>query len=244
MCTVVCRWQPAESAAVQMLALRDERAGRAFDEPGAWWPEVATVIGGRDRVAGGTWCASDIETGVTAVVLNRPERRVAEPGARSRGALPLLAAARRSSWLDGLDVNGMASFNLVLAEPQQLQWWSFDGVTVGHNALPPGTYLFKPAGRVIDNIDTRLIAGQARLADDGASRDQVWTDWLVPLDEATPTPDGAGLLVDRELAGGEHYRTVFGQFVASRPGGLRLDYTSEPTRGGPWATRFWGNWSA
>ena len=51
------------------------------------------VIGGRDRTAGGTWCASRVDTGVTALVLNRGQKRLASPGAASRGILPLLAAS-------------------------------------------------------------------------------------------------------------------------------------------------------
>ena len=147
MCTVVCRWSPGSEFPVQLLALRDELVSRAFDLPGAWWADQPDVVGGRDRSAGGSWCVSDVRTGVTGVVLNRPERREAEPGAPSRGVLPLLAVQHREAWPQLLDVAGMAGFNLVLATPDSLRWWSFDGETLADKQLSSGTYMFTPGGR-------------------------------------------------------------------------------------------------
>ena len=117
MCTVVVRWAPDRPT--QILALRDELTTREFDDPDFWWPASADVIGGRDRTAGGTWCAHRVSTGVTALVLNRPQRRFAAPGAPSRGVLPLLGVTHESSWTSYVDLDGMASFALVLATPQQ-----------------------------------------------------------------------------------------------------------------------------
>src|ERR1700710_291859 len=110
MCTVVVRWSEGEP--VQVLALRDELVGREFDDPGEWWPGLPGVIGGRDRSAGGTWCAVDVDRGVTALGPNPPPTRgggrrgqrrrgagaqpAAEAGGRCRGAEPgRTAAARR-----------------------------------------------------------------------------------------------------------------------------------------------------
>src|SRR3954452_1528454 len=130
MCTVVCRHAPGQPTPVQVLALRDELAGRPFDVPAAWWPAQPGVIGGRDRTAGGSWCVTDVAAGVTAVVLNSPLRRTAAPGAASRGVLPLLAVAHRQDWLQHVDVASMAGFHLVLITPQTLTWWEFDGERV------------------------------------------------------------------------------------------------------------------
>jgi len=95
-CTVVVRWSAGQPA--RILALRDELIGRPFDDPGRWWPDQPDAVGGRDRLAGGTWCATRVDTGVTGLVVNRPQKRVAEPGAPSRGVLPLLAVARERDW--------------------------------------------------------------------------------------------------------------------------------------------------
>ena len=74
MCTVVVRWSAGRPA--QILALRDELTSREFDEPDRWWPQWPDVVGGRDRLAGGTWCATDVRTGATALVLDDERARV------------------------------------------------------------------------------------------------------------------------------------------------------------------------
>lgn len=223
-----------------MLALRDERRSRDFDLPGAWWPDAPGLIGGRDRQAGGTWCASDVARGVTAVVLNRPERRTGAAGAPSRGVLPILAATAGAAWPDRVTVEGMASFNLVLAGADRLRWWSFDGDRLEHFELEPGCHVFKPRGRVADGadgVDARLTDGPARLDDLDASTAAAWGPWFTALQEATPTADGSGLLAHRDLEDGDTYETVFGQFIAARPGTLRLDTQTHPAAGGAWATQ-------
>jgi uncharacterized protein with NRDE domain len=235
-CTVVCRWNPADPFPVQLLALRDEKRSRAFDRPGAWWPESPDLIGGRDRQAGGTWCVSSIATGTTAVVLNRPDRPEAVPGSASRGAVPLTAAAHELDWPHHLALDGMASFNLVLAGPDTLRWWWFDGARLETAVLPAGTYLFKPTGLVTEDADARLLAGRAQLDDSDTPTEVAWADWLDVLDTAEPTADPGGFLVRRPLDDGDSYETVFAQFIGARPGELRLDYLVDPASAGRWTS--------
>lgn len=210
MCTVVCRWEPG--AAVHMLALRDEFVGREFDEPGRWWPEQPDVVGGRDRVAGGTWCACDVRTGAIAVVLNRPDRLTAAPGAASRGVLPLLAIRHGRAWADHLDLVPMASFNLMLVTPDTLDWWTFDGEQLEHRRLPGGVHMAKPRGLAADPVAPEL-------ADPGR--------WPEVLRDSVPQPDPSGLLVRIER-GDRVYATVFGQLITSSPGALRIAYSRTP----------------
>jgi hypothetical protein len=141
-CTVVIRW--SEGQPVRILALRDELTSRSFDDPGRWWPDLPDVVGGRDRAAGGTWCATDVETGATALVLNRPQRPEAAPGAPSRGVLPLLGAAHGADWRRHVRVEGMAAFLLVLATPERLVTWDVDRGEVREVEHPPGTA--RPSG--------------------------------------------------------------------------------------------------
>ncbi len=122
MCTVVTQWRP--DYAVQILAVRDEVMSREFDEPGAWWPESPGVVGGRDRVAGGSWCVSDVAAGTTALVLNRTERRTGTP---SRGVLPLAALEHGDVWPAHVEHGDMASFTLVLAGPAGVVAWTWTG---------------------------------------------------------------------------------------------------------------------
>jgi hypothetical protein len=215
--------------AVRILALRDELASRGFDQPGEWWPEQPGVIGGRDRTAGGSWCVSDIATGTTAVVLNRPERRDALPGAASRGVLPLLAVRAGESWIDAIDLTPMASFNLALAAPDRLQWWSFDGSTLRHEILGTGTWMLTPRGRRTEPLDPRLTA------------DDVPATWLDLVRETIPSDDPSGGLVVQKQFGDDSYETVFGQVIEARPGALRVNFLNRVARDprGCWASRSW-----
>jgi hypothetical protein len=223
---------------VQLLALRDELVSRSFDAPAQWWPEQPAVVGGRDRAAGGTWCASDPEPGVTAVVLNRPEPRVAIAGAPSRGVLPLIGVRHQTHWPQYLDVEGMAGFNLVLATPTQAGWWWFDGHDLHEEPLVPGVSMFTPRGRSLD-VDPRLVAGSAKLAEPNAATSEVWRGWLPVVEGARPSSDPSALMV-RKPVDDDSYETVFAQFIAARPGALRLDYLSYPARGvTDWTTACW-----
>jgi hypothetical protein len=210
MCTVVCRWEPG--ATVHMLALRDEFVGREFDDPGHWWPDQPDVVGGLDRVAGGTWCACDMRAGVIAVVLNRPDRLQAAPGAASRGILPLLAIEHGTAWVDRLDLEPMASFNLMLATPQALDWWTFDGEQVEHATLPAGVHMAKPRGLAAQPLRDDLV-DPAR--------------WPDALRASSPAADPSGLLVRIER-GDRVYATVFGQLITSTPGELGIAYSRTP----------------
>ena len=227
MCTVVIRWAPGDP--VRILALRDELASRDFDLPDRWWPDQPAVVGGRDRRAGGSWCVTDVVAGVTAIVLNRPERRTALAGAASRGRLPLLAVRAGSGWPDGIDVAPMASFNLVAATPGSLQWWAFDGTALAEERLGAGTWMFTPRGRRPDPLDPRLLADDARTA------------WIGVVSTSVPSADPTdGLVVQRPI-GDDSYETVFGQVLETRPQWMRLDYLSGVARNphGAWSTQTW-----
>ena len=217
MCTVVVRWAP--QASTRILALRDELASRAFDDPGRWWPDQPDVIGGRDAVAGGTWCASDVRTGVTALVLNRPQKRVADAGAPSRGVLPLLAVEHESDWTAHAEVAGMASFALVLVTPSLMRTWVFDGAGLSVTDAEPGTHMVTSGG-VEDGKADRFLPAFAAAADDVDA-------WRALITQDEPSPDLTELVVRRERDG-LVYATVFGQLIESEPGRLRLTYSRTP----------------
>ena len=221
-CTVVVRWSPAQP--LRVLALRDELTSRPFDDPGRWWPEAPDVVGGRDAVAGGTWCASRVGTGATALVLNRPQRREAAPGAPSRGVLPLLGVTHGRAWTDSLDPAGMASFLLVLATPDRLVTWDFDGVALQEVEHGPGTVLVTSGGpedRKAERYRDRFAAADDR------------EDWR-RLVQAAPPADDPGALVVRHERDGQVFATVFGQLIEAEPGRLRLEYSRTPWSDQPW----------
>ena len=224
MCTVVVRWSPGEPA--RLLALRDELTDRPFDDPGEWWPDHPGVVGGRDRTAGGTWCASDVATGVSALVLNRPEKRVAAPGAPSRGVLPLLAVRHEHNWPDELQLSGMASFALVLVTDRNLTVWLFDGDRLTSSQLEPGTHMVTSGGAEDGKAD-RYLTGFA-----GAAFPDGWRG-LVQSDG--PRDEPAALVVRHDF-GDRTYATVFGQLIEAQPGHLHLEHSRTPWESGSWST--------
>lgn len=227
MCTVAVRWHAGRP--VQLLALRDELVGREFDEPGRWWPDQPTVVGGRDRTAGGSWAVTDLASGASALVLNRPERRVAEPGAPSRGVLPLLAARHGSDWPAHLALSGMASFTVVLAAPDALRLWAFDGERLTSQELGEGTHLVTSGGAEDGKADRHLAALAAGSFPDG---------WQQQVQAQPPADDLAALVVRHEL-GDRVFATVFGQLLEAAPGRLRLRSSRTPWAAGSWVDSDW-----
>lgn len=225
MCTVVLRWEPGEP--VRFLALRDELVGRDFDDPGTWWPEVPTAVGGRDRTAGGTWCASDLATGRTGLVLNRPERRTAAPGAPSRGVLPLAVLTHGEDWQQHVPVEGMASFLLVLASPDRLTTWRYDGDELLQADLPSGTTMLTSGGEEDGKAVRHLYAFTDGSFPDG---------WQELLRETSPTDDPAALVVRHERDG-RVFATVFGQLAEVEAGRARLTWSRTPWGEGPWVSQ-------
>jgi hypothetical protein len=223
-CTVVV--QRSAGRPVRILALRDELTGRAFDDPGRWWPELPDVVGGRDAVAGGTWCATRIDTGATALVLNRPQKRAADPGAPSRGILPLLALTHGPGWAAHVDPAGMASFLLVLATPDRLLTWDFDGVAVREDEHGPGTVMVTSGGPE-DRKAERFLDRFAAAGD----RDH----WRQLVQGAPPSDDPGALVVRHERAG-QVFATVFGELIEAEPGRLHLEHSRRPWTGEPWTT--------
>ena len=223
-CTVVVRWSAGQP--VRILALRDELTTRPFDDPGRWWPDHPDVVGGRDRVAGGTWCASRIGTGATALVLNRPGRRVADPGAPSRGVLPLLGVVHGADWRSHVELAGMAGFLLVLATPDGVVTWDFDGERLRETAHPEGTVMVTSGGPEDRKTERHLAAFRAADPPDGWRR----------LVRHAPPRDDPGALVVRHEEDGQVFATVFAELIEAEPGRLRLDHSREPWTGRAWDT--------
>ena len=221
---MVVRW--AEGAPTAVLALRDELTSRAFDVPGTWWPESPDVVGGRDRTAGGTWCATRVATGVTALVLNRPHKRDADPGAPSRGVLPLLGAVHEEDWAEHVRLDGMAGFLLVLAAPDRLVSWDFDGAQLTTTRHPAGTWMVTSGGPKDLKAERFLPAFRAAEFPDGWRR----------LTAKEPPQDDPGALVVRHERDGLVYATVFGQLIEAAPGRLHLEHSRRPWTGGSWQT--------
>jgi hypothetical protein len=223
-CTVVVRRSAGEPP--RILALRDELTTRDFDDPGRWWPEFPDVVGGRDRTAGGTWCATSVGTGATALVVNRPQKQVADPGAPSRGVLPLLAVEHGADWRAHVELRGMASFALMLVTPDRATTWDFDGQALVVTEHPESTTMLTSGGPENRKADVHLPAFAEADYPDG---------WRALVQQAPPADDPAALVVRHEHEG-LVFGTVFGELIEAEPGRLRLEYSRRPWEPDGWRT--------
>lgn len=187
------------------------------------------MVGGRDRVAGGTWCANHVGSGATAMVLNRPQKRIADAGAPSRGILPLLAATHEQEWTSYVDLAGMASFALVLTTPERLTTWVYDGAELTSVERDAGTHMVTSGGEE-DGKAERFLA-------DFTAADFP-TGWRAVVESHAPSDDVASLVV-RHAMGSLVYATVFGQLIEARPGHLRLEHSRTPWLPGSWVSGSW-----
>lgn len=185
MCTVIVLVRPGHPWPLMLAANRDEQMDRAWDGPAEHWAEYPGVIAGRDRSGGGTWMAVS-RHGVVAAVLNRPGSLGPAPGKRSRGELPLRAAAEPTALqaaraLAALDAGEWRSFNMILADRSgaiflrglgagRMEWWR----------LEPGCHMVT-AHDVDDPDSPRVARHLARFAAAPADGPAGWADWRAIL---------------------------------------------------------------
>lgn len=234
MCTVLLRYAPGARWPVLLAAVRDEFVGRAWDPPAAHWD--GGLLGGRDRVAGGTWLAVDAAAPAMAAVLNGPRLPLPAAGERpSRGGLPL--AALRG---DAPAAGPYDGFHLVRAAPDGVEVRSWDGAQETVRRLVPGDHVITNRG--VDVPDDPVTAhflpllAAAGAADPSGSKSTVdgWDGWvaLAAGDGLDPGRPGA-LLVRREYAG-RAYGSTSVSLVALAPGAVRYDFTGSPWQRDAW----------
>lgn len=253
MCTAVLSIEPG--APVLLAGIRDELADRAWQPPGPHWPQYPGLIGGLDLLAGGTWLAVAPAARRVACVLNGRGKMAPAGSRRSRGVLPLQAAAD-----GGLERAGMADFDpfhLVSAEPGTAVLWSWDGERLTERELTAGLHVIVNSGLDIDlpSGDARgpgdpagqasagrafelarsayfrpqLLAAVRPVPQPGSPVLQAWGDWLPLIDgDGIGSDDQRALIVRRDLGGGKIWGTTSVSLVALSPDGLRYDFTGRP----------------
>jgi hypothetical protein len=142
MCTVT--WTH-EGDGYTLFFNRDELRNRPPEHPPKRWNTRGTaVLAPLDDGGGGTWIAAN-EHGLTAALLNRYARESKAPESpRSRGGIPLLAAANRSvadalRWAGATALTSFKSFHLVLvdvAHRSALVTWDGTRLAVAENVRP------------------------------------------------------------------------------------------------------------
>ena len=229
MCTLVLRLAPGETWPLLVGANRDEMIARSFDPPAAHWPDQPDVIGGRDRLAGGTWLAVNA-AGVMAGVLNRPDSLGPEKGKRSRGVLPLRAlrfgsAAEAAASFRGGEAGSWRSFNLVVADRHVAFFIRGEGAgSIAAHALPPIGVHIVTAHDPNDERSARIARHGPRFRDAPAPVPPDLVSWERLL--ADDSPPRASAIAVRPLGGfgttssaliGVGPETVF-RFTAGFPG--------------------------
>ncbi len=106
-----------------------------------WWDDKPDVLGGRDLEAGGSWLAINRD-GRFAAVTNYRDRARPAGSKISRGGLIndfLASNAEPARWLESIDADAYAGFNLLVADNERLGYLSNRGG--GLRELQPGIYV-------------------------------------------------------------------------------------------------------
>ena len=232
MCTLILSLDPEARWPVLIASTRDEFRSREWDPPGEWWPEeYPGLIGGRDREAGGTWLALNPAAQRVAVILNRIEPTgLSDSEARSRGALPLIAAAHGREALDESAAHLMRPFNLVILESHQVTWWRYDGSELTRQDVPPGLHILTAAD--LDDMSNPrqrywLPEFEAATAPDPQPDNRApagWGDWPGLLADVDRPYDDPRALNVRHGGTQEAFGTVSASLIAVSDSEVRFEF--------------------
>jgi Transport and Golgi organisation 2 len=258
MCTVVVSLAPEAPVPLLLLGIRDEFTGRPWQRPARHWtgsdnPGWAALIGGRDEQAGGTWLAVHPGASRVSCILNGRGRAGPPDRRRSRGELPLRAAAEGQQALKELHRAPGAlarydPFYLVCADPDSVLVLGWDGsqaaltdlgrgthmlTNAGHMYPPGGDNEEKPADEKALRFGPRFAARRPSGEPETATIRDAWTDWLTLTGDGQ---DGAGAIIVRhELPDGRVYGSTSVSLVAlTRDGRLRYDFQPVPADPTTW----------
>jgi transport and Golgi organization protein 2 len=164
MCTAIIGLGP--DGTVLLAGIRDEFTQRAWQPPGYHWPDQPSLIGGRDELAGGTWLALAPAAPRVACILNGRGQAAAAAIRRSRGDLPLRAAAQpltpvapppvpatpinladpTSNTSPSSELAAYDPFRLLVAEPGRVELQEWDGDRFRRRDLAVGLHLVVNSG--------------------------------------------------------------------------------------------------
>ena len=247
MCTVVLSLAPAEPMPLLLLGFRDELTDRPWQPPARHWPG-SPLVGGRDLQAGGTWLAVHPGVPRVACILNARGQQAAPEDRRSRGELPLRAAADGSQALRQLheDLGTLARYDpffLICADLSAALMLSWDGQHAALENLGPATHVITNAGHTYPSVhqDDKAehfgpkFAAYRPDADPAATIKDAWGDWLTLAGgDGLSDTDPAAVLVQHELPDGRVYGTTSVSLVALGARGLRYDFQPVPADPTTW----------
>jgi|ERR1022692_1471874 hypothetical protein len=242
MCTAVLSIAPGLPTLI--IGIRDELTDRAWQPPGRHWPEYPGLIGGLDLVAGGTWLAVAPAERRVACVLNGRGVLAPAQSRRSRGALPLQAAAGRVA--DRAGLAGFDPFHLLTVQPARAVLQSWDGTKLTDRKLGPGLHFVVNSGLASDltasdtheriaHFVPRFTAAARPAPVPGEPVADAWGTWLTLVNgDGLDTGDPAALIVGRDLGDGRTWGTTSISLVAITPAYLRYDFTGAPGNPAAW----------
>ena len=162
MCLIVLAVGRHPDYPLVLAANRDEFHLRPTAGAG-WWEDRPDILGGRDLQAGGTWLALS-RSGRLATVTNFRDAKLPEAGPRSRGHLVtdfLESHARPDDYLDSVDEDAYAGFNLIVADDDGVAYLS--NREEGKRILSPGIYGLSNA--LLDGPWHKVERSKQRLAE-------------------------------------------------------------------------------
>lgn len=240
---MLLRSDPSARWPLLVGAIRDEFIGRAWDGPDRHWPERwATFVGGRDRVAGGTWLAVDPSPdrpAVAALLNGRPRDKDLPPAERplrpTRGDLALRVLTGEPL-PRGSDLAPYDRFHLLLATAERQELWTWDAEALAHQVLAPGDHIVVNAG--LDTDADPLVPHFAPLLAAVPDPDLDagdWGGWTALLAGDGLAGDDERALVVRKEIEGRAYGSTSGALVAvAADGRVRYDFSAAPGDAGTW----------
>lgn len=237
---MLLRVDPDAPWPVLLAAVRDEFVERSWDPPAAHWNGPwGTLVGGRDRQAGGTWLAVDpsADRPAVAAVLNGGRREPLPDGATrpTRGHLALRVLAG-DGVPAGAELEAYDCFHLLLATAGRQEMWSWDGSDLRHRVLEPGHHIAVNGG--LDSPRDPLVPHFRPLLaalpdpDPGAGDWGGWVDLLTG--DGLAGDDERALLVDKVVEGHAYGSTSASLVGVSVDGRLRYDFTATPADPASW----------
>jgi hypothetical protein len=233
------RYRPGERWPLLVAAVRDEFADRGFDPPAAHWTGAyAGLVGGRDRVAGGTWLAVDPTAGAFAALLNGVYAPPPPTVRHSRGDLPLRAL--RGDLPDPADLPGYDRFHLVHGSSAGVRVWSWDTMALTRRVLGPGDHIVVNHGP--DAPDDPLVPWFAPLLAGCATPEprpgppaaEAWGGWTDLLRGGGLAEDDPRALLVRRPVGERVFASTSAALISLGGPSPRFDFTLDPRDPAGW----------
>ncbi|MFC7642878.1 NRDE family protein [Streptosporangium lutulentum] len=206
--------------------MRDEFTDRPWVPPGEHWPGL---IGGRDLQANGTWLAVDPAARRIGALLNGHGVLAPERTRRSRGDLPLRAAAGER--IPESDLVHYDPFHLIFADLGGVRLWQWDGIALKQDDLPPGTHMIVNSGweRGEENERVAFFRPLFAKAHRPSELDGDWDDWRqLATGAGLPPDDPRAMIIRHGLPDGRIFGSLSVTLLALAPGGIRYEFTGDP----------------